>query len=314
MSPAQEAATIATWGSSMPDPTGKNRRGHTPQEVAFLSKLVASEDRLSKMPDMPVTIVNLNPYNLMVLHPLFDGLVVKANKDGERYSALVIRKVKYEVDQGLDRNHSPVERWPIEMAGEFTSQYADKGGVFHFFGDLEKNPELALTAAFKEAYAIAETRLIAYCRTLKARADASWNSPNHSGAKDIHPAHRQAAKILFTRKLLKELPAWMTGDVDIADVTPDCPSCRTTTKKHQVVCGCGFILDPFNGFKLGAIDEYHQALERLTRKQLKDLGVSGFVAENFEERPERLEAGLPKPRSKFEIQQQAALDAEKKKA
>jgi hypothetical protein len=305
----QQTAMIATW-EGMPDPLGRKPKGSTPQEVAYLQRLLSSQARIDMMPKMPVTVVNLNPYNLVVNHPLFSGLTVKACVDGKRYSALVIRDVKYQVDQGLDRNHVPVEFWPIQLAHEFSTQYEEKGGVFHIHGDLEKNPELAHTSKFKASMQAAESALIVFCRKLKQTADNEWNTPNRSGARNIHPSHRQAAKMLFERKLLSKLPDWMEGNVDLADVTDDCFVCKANTKKGQLVCACSNVLDPFNAFKAGAIDELHYSLERLTRAQVQELGISAYVAETSDEKPARLKSGKPKPASMFEMQQQAALDVE----
>ena len=298
----------------LPDPLNKRAKGATPQEISYLAKLSASEQRIAMMPKMPFTVVNLNPYPLVVLGPLFDGLTVKANQTGKRFNALVISEVKYEIDTGLDRNHTPIEFWPVQLATEFVTRYEQKGGVFCISGDLSEHPELENTAEFKRLYDKADSRLVVYCRQLKKNADGEWNSPNHANARNIHPPHRQAARILHDRGLLTELPPWMSGDIEISDVTADCPSCRAKTKKDQAVCSCQFILDPYQAFMLGAIDEFHAALERLTRKQVEELNVSAYVAETLDERPARLKEGKAKPFSKFEVQQQAALDAEKKKA
>ena len=311
-----QSATVAIVPFGMPDPLNKRAKGATPQEVQYLAKLLSTEQRISMMPNMPVTIVNLNPFDLVVLHPLFDGLTVKANKGDEAYSALVIRNVKFQVDQGLDRNHTPVEFWPIQLATEFSTRYAEKGGVFHINGDLEKNPELAHTEEFHRLFKKSDEALVRFCRQLKQTADGEWNSPNHSGARNIHPPHRMAAKMLKQRGLIKELPAWMSGDIDVVDKTDDCPVCMAHTKKGQLKCQCSYVLVPFAAFKAQAIDEYDQSLERLTRAQVKELGVSAYVAETADERPKRLEAGEAKPYSLFEVQQQKLLDAEnnKKKA
>lgn len=311
LTPEQQNNSIMAW-ENMPDPLGKKPKGVSPHEVAYLSKLLTSQQRIAMIGRQPVTVININPFKLMVLGPLFSDLSVAPNKAGEEYSALVIRDVKYEVDQGLDRNHTPIEFWPIQLAAEFTVQYAEKGGVFHINGDLQKNPELALTEEFKRKYRAADTQLVAYCRKLKIHADNEWNTPNRSGARNIHPPHRTAVKILFDRKLISKLPDWMEGDIAIEDVTADCPICKTNTKKGQLVCTCGYTLDPFGAFQARAIDELHVSLERLTRAQVKDLGISAYVAETIDEAPVRRKAGLPKPRSVFERQQQAALDKELK--
>ena len=309
LTPEQQNATIMSF-ENMPDPLGKKPKGATVQEVNYLNKLFASQQRIAMIGRQPVTVVNINPFQLMVNGPLFSDLRVAPNKAGQEYSALVIRDVKFDVDQGLDRNHTPVEFWPVQLAKEFETQYADKGGVFFINGDLETNPELGHTQEFKAKYRSADGQLVAYCKRLKLNADNEWNTPNRSGARNIHPPHRIAAKILFDRKLLSKLPEWMEGDIAPEDVTDDCRSCKSATKKGQLLCTCGYVLDPFGAFQEGVIDEFNVSLERLTRAQVEAIGVSAFVAETVDERQERLKAGKRKPLSKFELQQQAALDAE----
>ena len=307
----QQRASFASWAEA-PDPLQKRGSAATPQQVEYFNQLISSQQRISMMQEQPVTVVNLNPYDLMVLHPLFDGLKVKANKEGDAFSALVIKTVKYQVNQGLDRNHTPVEFWPIQMAAEFSARYAEKGGVFHINGNLEKNPELQHTAEFKRLFKQAEESLISYCRKLKAAADNEWATPNRAGQRNIHFPHRQAARILLAKRLLSKVPEWMDGDVSREeDVVPDCPICKAEPKKGALVCpNCHYCLNPRGAFLAGIIPETDAALERLTRKDVEALGVSAFVAETADEKPKRLAAKLPKPQSEFEREQQAKLDAE----
>lgn len=285
------------------------------RQAAYMSKLISSQTRINMMPKMPVTLVNLNPYELMVLHPLFSGMKVNARREGDQYSALVIRDVRYEVNTGIDHNWSPEEYWPVQLASEFCTQYAQKGGVFKINGDLEQNPEIALTKEFKKLELDAEAQLIIYARQMKRVGDNEWNTPSHQGVKNILPVHRMMAKFLYSKRLIKGLPDWMDDAVEMHALVPVCPSCKIEPKAGATICGnCSRVLDPAMALKNGDIDENHLCLERLTRAQVVELGISNYVAETSDEVGNRRTSGAPKPVSKFEIQQQKELDKQKSKA
>lgn len=296
----------------MPDPTKGAAQARDPKEIEFFGKLIQSQQRIKMIGDQPVTIVNLNPYDLVVNHPLFDKIKVKAVQDGHDYSAHVINEVDYQISLGIDKDKTPIEFWPVQIAQEFNTQYAEKGGVFFIKGDLKKNPELERTEEFQTLKAKAREQLFVWCMKMKREADNEWNSPNRQGARNIHSPHRLAAKILVAHKRLAKLPEWMDLMPQADDIVPDCPICMAEQKKKgAILCAsCGYVLDPFNGFKRGIVKETDMALERLTRAQVDELGVSAFVAETVDEAPKRLVAGKPKPQSKFEKQQQTALDKE----
>jgi hypothetical protein len=308
----QRKTAVSTFENT---PSGLKQKGGDPKHVDYINKLLSSQQRISQIGRQPVTIVNLNPYTLMVCHPLFDGITVKAVKAGDEFSALVIKDVKYEVDTGLDHNHSPIEHWPIALAEEFINQYRDKGGVFLLKGNLEDNPELANTAEFKAKHAAALDQLYIHAFQMKVSADAEWNRPNRSGRSNIHAQHRMLARILFDAKKIAKLPDWEDALIATDDIQPDCPSCKSELKKGAYMCGtCGRISDPIAAFKDGRISETDVCLERLTRAEVIALGVSAFVAETSDEGPARLKAGKAKPLSQFEINQMAAQAAETKKA
>jgi hypothetical protein len=303
-----QRANVATW-SSAPDPLRK--RGTDPKQIEYLNRLVLSEQRIAAVGEQPVTVVNLNPYFLMVNHPMFDGIKVAPCQDGKLYSALVIRSVLHVVDTGLDHNHKPEEFWPIQLGNEFVFQYREKGGVFLIKGNIEKHPELEQTEEFKTKYHEAREALFEYCFTLKRAADNEWNTPQRSGARNIHESHRQAARILVAQKKIVKLPEWVDVLVATEDVQPECPRCQADTKKSQPLCvACGFVLDPAIAFERGLIDEFNSALERLTREQVAALSISAYVAETVDERPVRLKAGKPKPLSHYERQMQTQAEAE----
>lgn len=290
-------------------------KGNDPKQVDYINKLLSSQQRISQIGEQPVSIVNLNPYRLMVMGPLFDGIIVKDNKEGDDFSALVIKDVKYEVDTGTDHNHSPIEYWPIQIADEFLNQYRDKGGVFTIKGDLEKNPELRNTAEFRQKFAEATESLYQYAFKMKVAGDAEWARPNRSGRTNVHAQHRMMAQILFRAKRIAKLPEWMDTLIAPENVMPDCPSCKAELKQGAYQCAaCGRISDPIAAFKDGRITENDTCWERLTRAQVEAAGVSAYVAETVDEAPARLKAGDPKPLSLFERKMIAAQEKEQKAA
>jgi hypothetical protein len=287
-----------------------------PKMAEYYSKLVNSQQRVSSIwaiGEQSATIINLNPYDLVVNNPLFDGLKVKACQDGRPYSAFVIRDVKYQTNTGLDNNWSPEEFWPIQLAQEFERQYQEKGGVFIISGNLEKNPELANTADFIAKKSEAMEALFRHAFSMKQEGDKLWLDPNKKST--ILSTHRQMAALLFNAKKIARLPDWIDLMVSTEEIIAGCPSCGTEPKKGASQCAvCAFTLDPAAAFRLGTIPETHQSLERLTRAQVKELGVSAYVAETVDELPKRLEAGLAKPLSLFEHNQIVARDQEIAKA
>ena len=81
---------------------------------------------------------------------------------------------------------------------------------------------------------------------------------------------------------------------------PTCPKCQKPSEPGAPSCtnaGCGYIIDPRKAYEISAIGEDHLSLERLTRADVKEMGISDYVAETVDEKHDRLMAGLPKPLS-----------------
>lgn len=306
----QEQRNSIVSSGLMADPLNPPK-GVDPKHVDYLAKLIASQQRAQQVGLQPVTIVNLNPYRLVVCNPLWDGLEVEANKPNEAYSALVITNIKYTVNTGVDKNYSPEEFWPIQLAEEYINQYRDKGGVFIIRGDLQKNPEIAYTQEFKDKLATAKEELYRFAFKMKTAGDAEWNRPNRSGRSNIHAQHRLMAQILLDAKRLAKAPEWMDSLIAVEDVLPTCSVCQADLKKGTLMCPtCFYVVDPAGAFKAGAIQEENLAFERLTRAEVVALGISAYVAETSDEVQARRAAGDPKPLSLFERKQMAARAGE----
>ena len=158
----------------------------------------------------------------------------------------------------------------------------------------------------------AHEEMFAYCLRMKRQADGEWNTPQRAGARNIHESHRQAVRILLLYKKIAKEPEWMDTMVATEEIQPDCPRCMAEIKKGQPLCvACGEVINPVIALEKNLIDEHHISLERLTRADVEALGISAFVAETADERPNRLKEGKPKPLSQFELRQQRALAEEK---
>jgi hypothetical protein len=283
--------------------------------VQYLDKLFQSEERIKAIGRQPFSIVNLNPYPLMVLSPLFEGLRVDPCPEDKQYSALVIRDVKFEVHTGTDHNWTPIDRWPVMLAREFERQYAQKGGVFIIKGDLQEMPEIEEAAEFKDKFKVAYEGLIRYAYKMKTDADTEWARPNRAGRSNVHAQHRMMVRILFKAGRIRNLPDWEDELLPTDAAEPRCVACAADLKKGAYMCSaCGRISDPIAAFLDGRISETDMSLERLTRKQVEELGVSAFVAETSDEVDARRKKGLAKPLSLFERRQIELQEEERREA
>jgi hypothetical protein len=70
--------------------------------------------------------------------------------------------------------------------------------------------------------------------------------------------------------------------------------------------GCGYIIDPRRAYEIQAIGEDDLSLERLTRADVTEMGITDYVAETIDEKRSRLEIGAPKPLSIAAMRLQAS--------
>jgi hypothetical protein len=261
------------------------------------------------------TVISCLPIELRsdsCLDPLRDARV-PAVKDGEPYAYLVFKNPHLEAARvGPDAPLSCFDYQPIMLAKEFEAVYMPQGGVFAFIGKPEdvENPNWE----HKETWEALKKRAITYMESMHREARQYWDQKTHYAVRE---PHRASIRRLHHLGYIKELPAELDKQRDTAVEYPVCGKCQLRQDSpHAIQCqrlGCGWIIDPERAYKNNVIAEDDSALERLTRAQVKELGISAYVAETSDEKPVRLQMGLAKPKSEAVmrlLEQEAELEEE----
>lgn len=243
------------------------------------------------------TVISCLPIPLRTdscLDPLRSA-TVEAVRDGEEFSFLVFKNPHLEPARvGPDAPLSCFDYQPIMLAKDFEGVYASHGGVFSYIG----KPEDVLDPKWehKAAWVAAKAKAIKWMESMHREARQYWDQKVYYAVRE---PHRAAIRRLYHLGYLKELPNELDKQRDTSIEYPTCPKCQKRAESpHAVEClHCHWIMDPRKAFELGVIDENSTHLERLTRATVKEMGISPYVAETIDEKPVRLEAGLPKPKS-----------------
>lgn len=257
----------------------------------------------------PATILNFLPIPLVVNSPMADLRVridpAPLTTDGtDAFSFHVWHECAIEVNNLGENMLAPVDFYPIMLAQAFMDEYKDFGGVVLFKG-LPDERTLA-KPEIREAIEAARNQMTFWMTKKVDEGNMEWNSPNHQGAKNIVELHRQCALRLKDQGLIDHLPEWVTETRMLRDVAIKCGSCGNTPKTDAVRCPCGFILNPAKAYLINDIAEDDLSLERLTREEVIELGISLYVAETKDEKGARLKAGRPKPMSQAAVMAMAA--------
>jgi len=214
----------------------------------------------------------------------------------------------FERRKRLDAPLACFDYQPIMLAKEFENVYEAQGGVLAFIG----SPEDVLKPNWehRERWEALKLRAKQWMESMHREAQQYADTKMFYG---IRETHRSSIRRLFHLGYLKELPAFLDKQRDVAVEYPTCGKCQLRQDSpHVVQCQrCNWIIDPARAYELQVITEDDPALERLTRDEVKKLGISPYVAETADERPVRLKAGLPKPKSEAAMRlldQQAELE------
>lgn len=261
------------------------------------------------------TVISYLPIELRsdsCLDPLRDARV-PAVKDGDTHSFLVFKNPHLEAARvGPDAPLACFDYQPIMLAKEFEQVYAGQGGVLAFIGKPEdvENPKWE----HSEAWEAAKKRAITYMESMYREARQYWDQKLHYAVRE---PHRACIRRLYHLGFIKELPAELDKQRDTAVEYPVCGKCQLRQDSpHAIQCqrvGCGWIIDPGRAYKNNVIAEDDLSLERLTRAEVKELGISAYVAETADEKPVRLSMGLGKPKSEAVmrlLEQEAELEEE----
>lgn len=254
------------------------------------------------------TVISSLPIEL-ISHSCIDALRtarVPAVRDGEEFSYLTFKHPHLEPARvGPDAPLACFDYQPIMLAKEFESVYQAHGGVFAYIG----KPQDALDRKWehREAWEAAKKAGVAWMESMHREARQYWDQKVFYAVRE---PHRASIRRLYHLGFLKELPGELDKQRDTAIEYPTCPKCQLRQDSpHTVECTrCHWILAPRKAFELGMIDETSEHLERLTRAEVKEMGISPYVAETTDEKPVRLSAGLIKPKSEavMRLMEQAA--------
>jgi hypothetical protein len=278
-----------------------------PTDPQYEANLASTMTRVNQIGVNTATVVNFLPIQLKsdsVLDPL-RGVIIRPPKDDEDFSVHIFKDVHYEpVRMGMDSPLIAIDTHPIVLASEFAK--INPQGVFSFIGipsDLQSkawrdrvSPEMQHSGrtygqVFDDTYAAA----VMWMQD-KLRAG------NESDRMKRNPSEpeKASARRLHVRGHIKEMPNWVERQRDVHQKIPMCPNCQRPCEPGSAQCtnpNCNYIIDPAKSYEIGAIGEDHPSLERLTRAQVKALGITDYVAETIDEKPRRLESGIPKPLS-----------------
>jgi hypothetical protein len=281
-----------------------------PVDYRYNQRLGMLRRRLRSTHITPVTIINTLPFRLAVnsVIPALQQGVTACPMDKEySYFTWMDPVIEVSVQEG---QKIPLDYNPLMMAEEYLREYRTIGGVLLFEGTVEEfaeeisHPQSATRKAFEEA----DAQGLEWQLTRVRQANDYWNTPDHRMASNITELHRAcASRCMLRGRLGNTKPEWMDITRAVQEVNPICPACSSPQAGADPArCKvCMHVINPAKAFVIGDIDEKNIALERLTRAQVEEMGISDFVAETIDEKPDRLRRGEEKPLSRFEYRKQA---------
>ena len=255
--------------------------------------------------------------------------VIKPPQHKEPYALYVFPE--YFIDntkQHVDSPTTAFEWAPIQLASDFSG--TNPSGVFIYQGNFSTHGMGAEEVKQRMAALLEDPAWLAsvsrepqhnnmtYGQALEAKRQSgvSWmlerlsrgNTMDLSKRPHERPGYPEkvAAHRLFELGLIQVLPAWVEQQRDLSTRPEECPNCAKRCEPGAISCsnpGCRvsnggpYILDPARALKQGIITEEDESLERLSRAQLIELGISDYVAESLEEKIARRKQGGIKPKS-----------------
>jgi len=287
-----------------------------PQDPMFQQRFATMMRRIQHTGTAPATLVNFLPVRLMVNSSMPElQRAIPACTLQDKYTAYCWSEpiVEAIMSEGV---RTPIDYVPRQMAEEYVREYTTEGGpggVMIFDGTIEQFAE-AIDPTDGDPRILAEAReaqeqAIGWMMKRFTEAQNHWNTPQHQMASNITQVHRDcAARLRALGRLGDRDPEWMDIQQSQVAVSQKCPLCKLLAQPDQVVCtNCNYIFDVKAAFAHKLIDENSLLLEKLTRKEVEELGISAFVAETADEAPERLKRGHARPMSKAQQSQFAAM-------
>lgn len=280
----------------------------TDSQYANLVKGIRTRHETSGV--QPATILNFLPIPLVVNSPMQELKIripaaPAPGTGGDDFSYHVWSESAIEVMLLGEGMKQPWDYSPMQLAKAFSDEYAPFGGVVLLRGIPDE--KTLSSAKVRMEIENAKETMVRWMTARVEEASGYWNSPNHQESGNIVELHRVCASTLKSLGIIDNLPDWIIVSRNLTEASHKCKSCGLTPAQSAVRCSCGWVLDPIRAFLIGDILEDDASLERLTRAQVEELGVSAYVAETSDERPHRLKQGYSRPMS---IAQQRALAAQ----
>lgn len=266
----------------------------------WTAKRYAEINRLLKQTEaeMPVTILNLNPFPLKINGGVYFPDEVPGCMAGEPYAIHVIKKTRWgHRDLGCDSQNmmqmEPVPAIPLVLAAEYIREFVQQdggfGGVLCYVGEQHPSkiaagtkvrvPEIAYNngefyVEVKERdfhqmlNSVRQTRNSSILRRLQSAN--SWYE-NDSQRMNVNDIHRDMARLALHEGLIKELPRWVMQSTTIEEQqTPTCPSCASQPKAGATLCvNCGHIFDVVAAYRNSRIAYGAVEMDRLTAEEWK---------------------------------------------
>jgi hypothetical protein len=286
--------------------SGEVARGRM-RDIHFEQRMEVINNRLRYLPVPPASVLNFLPITIVVNSPMqaVRGGVPSVEGKNE-FASRTWTKLEIEPYHAGDRGREPHEFLPHQVAQAFQNEFP-QGGVIWMQGTVE---DIVNSEEGKKRIAKAKTDAVSYMRRQLEQGDRLWNAPGGNSRPNITLLMRRCAQRLFDLGIVKRLPEWVNPEIDLEDVPTIVCVCGKTPETNQTVrCSCGYILNVAEAYKRNIVDEESVELERLTRKEVEELGVSEYVAETRDEKQARVKAGVPKPPSKVQERMMDAADA-----
>ena len=280
-----------------------------PTDPQFERNRASVQSRLNQVGVAHATVVTFLP---VVLHT--DSLLIPSRasngkigppKDKEDYAVYVFKDAFIEPGRrGADSPLLATDWHPIQMANEFPKLYPQGVLVFRGIPSDLHDPKWLNTVSTEEQH-FGQT----YGHVMEAtrKAAIAWmhehlrygNERDRQKQEPTLP-QKAAARRLLHLGYIKEMPKWVEQQRDVGVKIPVCPKCQKPSEPGAPSCtnaGCGYIIDPRKAYEISAVGEDDLSMERLTRKEVEEMGISAYVAETIDEKKARMSAGLPKPLS-----------------
>ena len=300
-----------------------------PTDKQYERNRASVQSRLKAIGVRPAAIINFLPIPLRsdsTIDVLRKARIRPPNPEEEFTATLVAHEHLEPTRMGADSPLMCFDIHPLQLADEFPRVYAGFGGVMVY--DFDKS--LAVNDAWRKEINTPEWRAHVSefhgGRTLGSVLDEckekaiTWmrkmlENGNNKASLDqnvnILTMEKQSARRLHALGDITELPDWVEQRRDLTKKRTPCPKCQKPAEPSVAQCltpGCGYIVNPRLAYEISAIGEEHEALERLTREEVREMGISDYVAETIDEKSERLKSGRRKPLSNAAYGVQKAQD------